>query len=119
MADYRLADLRLHLEGAGSAVEEKMRDYRCRESGRADICVTVTAEMKQRERMLEGPGFPNDYLESIAVYRAFCEQALRFDVMFFHASALARNGEAFLFSGPSGSGKSTHTQMWEKHSGLK
>lgn len=114
MAKYKLADLLLQVDGAGEATENEMKKYRCETERRADIFVTVTPEMKRRERALHGDGFSEEYLESIAVYRAFCEQALRYDVMFFHASAIVKDGEAFLFSGPSGAGKSSHTQMWKK-----
>ena len=35
----------------------------------------------------------DNYLECMAVYRAFCEKALCCDVLFFHASAVALDGE--------------------------
>ncbi|MGN0362219.1 MAG: hypothetical protein ACI4ET_05195 [Bilifractor sp.] len=116
MIVYRLADLTVGVEGAGSYTRDLMKDYENKEPirGLPQIRITLTPEMVRRERELEGDGFSADYLESIAVYRAFCEQALAFDVFFFHASAVAKDGEAYLFSGPSGVGKSTHAAMWRK-----
>lgn len=38
---------------------------------------------------------------------------LKHNGMMLHASAVALDGKAYLFSGPSGMGKSTHTKLWE------
>lgn len=115
MAFFRLADLIVQVEGASDTTQREMQDYRISQlpaGRRPDIQIRVTPSMTARERRLEGGGFSDSYLESIAVYRAFCEQALKYDVMFFHASAVGKGGLAYLFTGPSGSGKSTQAQMW-------
>jgi hypothetical protein len=39
--------------------------------------------------------------------------------MMLHASAIAYEGRAYLFSGPSGVGKSTHTRLWKETFGDK
>lgn len=44
----------------------------------------------------------------------FYGHLLRFDGMLLHASAVALDGRAYLFSGPSGMGKSTHTRLWQQ-----
>ena len=44
----------------------------------------------------------------------FYVRLLKFGGMMLHASAVALNGKAYLFSGPSGMGKSTHTRLWEQ-----
>ena len=36
---------------------------------------------------------------------------------YLHASAVAKDGKAFLFSGRSGEGKSTHTRLWQQEFG--
>lgn len=122
MTEYRLADLTVGIdtEEAGRAIsahiKEQMKAYECADGagGRPQISVHLTKGMIEEERRIQGPQFPVEYLASIAVYRAFCEQALSFDTLFFHSSAVALDGEAFLFSGPSGSGKSTHAAMWKE-----
>ena len=116
MPMYRLADLIVSVEGAGEYTLKQMEDYRCTSPVKIvpQIRVEVTKAMTLRERALEGDGFSDEYLECIAVYRAYCEQALLHDVLFFHASALAKDGGAYLFAGKSGAGKSTHTRMWRE-----
>lgn len=42
----------------------------------------------------------------------FYRELLRFDGLMLHASAVALDGKAYLFSGPCGVGKSTHTKLW-------
>lgn len=122
MRIYRLADLTVGVdtEPAGrqisESIQKQMKPYEAAEhvKGRPQICVTLTPEMIAEERRIEGEGFPVTYLASVAVYRAFCEQALYQDVLFFHSAAVAMDGAAYLFSGPSGAGKSTHASMWKK-----
>lgn len=43
----------------------------------------------------------------------FYTQLLKFNGLMLHASAVAMNGNAYLFSGPCGRGKSTHTRLWQ------
>ena len=113
---YMLAGLRFGVEGASEYTRDLMAPYLDRSGSAAAplIRTEVTPLLVQQERQRQGGGFSEDYLESIAVYRSFCEQALRFDVLFFHASAAAKDGEAFLFSGPSGAGKTTHAALWRQ-----
>lgn len=47
----------------------------------------------------------------------FYGHLLRFQGMLLHASAVAMDGMAYLFSGPSGMGKSTHTRLWQQQFG--
>ncbi len=46
---------------------------------------------------------------------AYSQAILYHDALAFHASAVSRNGEAFLFMGRSGTGKSTHSALWLRH----
>lgn len=44
----------------------------------------------------------------------FYWRLLRFSGLMLHASAVAMEGRAYLFSGPCGMGKSTHTGLWRQ-----
>lgn len=53
--------------------------------------------------------------ESLAYMEAayqFYMQLLNYEGFYLHASAVVRDGKAYLFSGPCGTGKSTHTRLW-------
>ena len=53
-------------------------------------------------------------LESLAVYRKISEIMVEHDTFLFHCSAVALDGQAYLFTAPSGTGKSTHTRLWRE-----
>lgn len=68
-----------------------------------------------REAMLEGHTpeyFPDSYLETLAVYRKIALRMPDYDTWLMHGSAVAVDGEAYLFTAPSGTGKTTHTRLW-------
>ena len=44
----------------------------------------------------------------------FYRELLQFSGMYVHASAVALDNHAYLFSGPCGMGKSTHTRLWQQ-----
>ena len=84
-----------------------------------------------REYLYEGPEKPEIIIKSEqfnpnrwpgASYEALCYMdsgtnfygnLLRFHGMMLHASAVAKDGRAYLFSAPPGTGKSTHTRLWQ------
>lgn len=58
---------------------------------------------------------PSDpYIETLAVYRRIAEKMPFYDTVLFHGSALAVDGEAYLFTAKSGTGKSTHARLWRE-----
>ena len=57
------------------------------------------------------------YLEKLAVYRKIAERLPDYGACLFHGSAVAVDGEAYLFTARSGTGKSTHTRLWREHFG--
>ena len=57
---------------------------------------------------------PDAYLEALAVYRRIAERMPEYDTILFHGSAIAVDGQAYLFTGKSGLGKSTHTRLWRE-----
>ena len=57
------------------------------------------------------------YLETLALHRKVSESLTEFNTVLFHGSAIAVDGEVYLFTAPSGTGKSTHTRLWREHFG--
>ena len=79
--------------------------------------ITFEREKSAKEDLLEGipvRQFPDEYLETLAVYRKICTKLLERDTLLFHGSAIAVDGEAYLFTAKSGTGKSTHTALWRQ-----
>ena len=78
------------------------------------------SEKTNREATAEGlptPDYHPAYLETLAVYRKIAKEMLGYDTILFHGSAIAVDGEGFLFTATSGTGKSTHTRLWREHFG--
>lgn len=67
-----------------------------------DAASQVVARLSEEER------------EYICCSAAFSRGIVEHGRFFLHASAVAYQGEAYLFSAPSGTGKSTHTGLWRK-----
>ena len=60
----------------------------------------------------DGGPFAPGYCEGLCLYRKICHQLSRYDAFLMHASAVAVDGEAYVFAAPSGTGKTTHTRLW-------
>lgn len=58
--------------------------------------------------------FTDPFLERTAIQRAFAEHLLLQDTLLLHGSAVAVDGEGYLFMARSGTGKSTHTRLWRE-----
>lgn len=58
--------------------------------------------------------FTDPFLERQAIQRAFARFLFPFRILPVHGSALAVDGEGFLFTAHSGTGKSTHARLWKQ-----
>ena len=97
-------------------------DYRA--AGEQDFAVETTRRDIEREReksagedRAEGRRvrhFPDWYLEELAVFRKIAEKMPEYDTFLFHSSAIAVDGEGYLFTARSGTGKSTHARLWRE-----
>lgn len=122
-----MAEFRIKIAGKVAAVSslfESTRDY-CRAyltEEAADFAVAVTREdlaFEQEEYIREAKEegiririFPDPFLERSAIQRKVAEQLFEEDVLLFHGSAVAVDGEGYLFTAKCGTGKSTHTRLW-------
>lgn len=61
--------------------------------------------------------FTDDYLETLAVYRKIANRLIDYNILLFHGSVVALDGQGYLFTAKSGTGKSTHTRLWMQQFG--
>ena len=119
---YRIADKCIEIasihpkvhEYCGAYADTVPADYSV-EIRQADI--DFEREKSAREDELEGipvRRFSDEYLETLAVYRRIAERMPDYDTILFHGSAIAVDGQAYLFTAKSGTGKSTHTRLWRE-----
>ena len=58
--------------------------------------------------------FTDPFLERASIQRRFAEFLLDHDTLLLHGSAIALDGQGYLFTADSGTGKSTHTRLWRE-----
>lgn len=117
---YRIAEKNIEINSLYAEVHSLCADYL---TGAApDFTVLITQEDIDRERQkyvretvsagLPVKRFPDSYLETLAVYRKIADKMPSYNTVLFHGSAIAVDGQAYLFTAKSGTGKSTHTRLW-------
>ncbi len=121
----RIADLTIRISPATEDMKTFCRDYLASDDDVPDITVTVTDEdiayertAAEKEAAIEGnpvPKLTRDLLARTAYYRKIAETLPDYDACVIHASAVAVDGSAFLFTAKSGTGKTTHTHLWQKN----
>ena len=90
----------------------------------AEAAIVLTAEdiafervKSAREDELEGipvRQFSDSYLETLALLRKVTNLLYQRNTLLFHGSAIAVDGQCYLFTAKSGTGKSTHTRLWRQ-----
>lgn len=105
---YKIAGLTVEMDTFGRAAEQA-RAYLTEDSGTPDIVITNNAQKMQSKH----PSLSLDESEYVFTCFNFYFKLLDFDGMMLHASAVVKDGFAFLFSAASGTGKSTHTELWQ------
>ncbi|MBR5094614.1 MAG: hypothetical protein IK095_05925 [Oscillospiraceae bacterium] len=117
-----LAGIPLRIRPVHPGLRAFLRDYLSEAEPRFTICMTeedIDRELEQDRRSRAEEGLPplevsRQYLERLALYRKLAERILWEDVLLFHGSAVAVDGQAYLFTARSGTGKSTHTRLWRQ-----
>ena len=100
----KIADLLVEVPDAGG-MAPRCRNY---ENVSADILICA-----DRYKYDKYPALRQDVVAYMESGWQFYRALLNFDGLYLHASAIKRDGRAYLFSGPSGMGKSTHTRLWQ------
>lgn len=118
----KLADIPVKIRAIRPEMLQFLRDYLTDEE--AELCIETRQEDIERERVMSAKtraaeGLPqaacsDAYLETLAVYRKLAEALVEREILLFHGSVVAVDGEAYLFTAKSGTGKSTHTRLWRE-----
>ena len=105
---YRIAGLLVQMETFGRTLDQAAA-YRA-EEGTPDVVISSYPEALHKAQ----PHLSLEACEYLSTGSSFYRQLLSFDGMLIHASAVVKDGFAYLFSAPCGTGKSTHTNLWRE-----
>ena len=111
MAKYKIAGVVFEFNAKTKGAQKMLDEYVY--SGDKPACFTFCATeddiAHERVGLIDSPSW---YLESLALFRKLCEYVIdNHNGIIFHASTIAIEGKAYLFTAPSGTGKSTHVAM--------
>ena len=113
---YNIAGLRVAMECSGATLKKRGEPYLTDAGSPADIILDLQEERIARVRW-KNPRLTPDELEYILSGFAFAWALPDFSGFCLHASAVALENRAVLFSAPCGTGKSTHTALWQQYFG--
>lgn len=118
----RLADRDISVSANYPTTKKFCRNYLLDEApSKVDAEVTISFEDIEMEKEVAENANLNwvtdKYLETLVLHRKVSEALTRFNTVLFHGSAIAVDGEVYLFTAPSGTGKSTHTRLWREYFG--
>lgn len=125
--NIKLADVPIGISALYNSTKLFCREYLTDEKPACKVCVEYSDIVFEKEKSAmqdERNGvsvrrFSDNYLETLAVYRKIAEELTDWGILLFHGSAVAVDGEAYLFTAKSGVGKSTHTRIWRETFGSR
>jgi hypothetical protein len=116
MNTYKIAELMLNMKVKGKILHNQSSRYLTDKRALSDLTIDLEdayLEAKQKENS----HLSIDECEYIWTGSEFYTKLLDFNGFMLHASAVAVDDRAYLFSAKSGTGKSTHTELWQKYFG--
>lgn len=113
MGIYEFAGCVVSYEPIYGLLRRRMEPYRSKTQKRPDIVLGGPKE--DYEKLKEQyPHLTAEVCEYSFAGAEFYMKLLKHQGFMIHASAVEKEGKAYLFSAPSGTGKSTHAQLWQE-----
>ncbi|MBQ7596387.1 MAG: hypothetical protein IJU45_06960 [Clostridia bacterium] len=113
MSVYNIAEINVAYDCHFPLLFERSEKYKAADSVEPEFRLTLTEEYFESRRQ-RSPNTTDDIFEYMGMGTQFYKALLAKEGMMLHASAVAVDGFAYLFSAPCGTGKSTHTLQWQK-----
>ncbi len=112
MGVYTIAGIPVEYDCHHALLRDRSEKYKTPDAQPAFRLALSEAFMNERRRLYPETG--DDVFEYMGIGTRFYKALLEREGMMLHASAVALDGRAYLFSAPCRTGKSTHTQQWIK-----
>ena len=115
----RIADLNVLMHCKTQFMVRRLDKYVYDFDGAADVEIDISLEQLE-QYCIKYPNMNTDMAEYMLSGSVFYVQLYRkYNGLMIHASAIAMDGEGYLFSANSGTGKSTHAEQWYKTFGAR
>lgn len=122
---FNTAEQNFYIDPNFEKIRRYCKGFICEPRGDAyDVSVTIDELEAERDGAVaaaKAENRPVDFsralLEILAVHRKVSDRMPDHDAFLFHASAVAVDGQAYVFAAKSGTGKSTHTALWRRKFG--
>ena len=109
---FEIAGLKVAMDCKDGMLYERSRAYLAKDqNAEPDFSIVLPDEILEKKHKLL-PTLTLDECYYVYMGEGFYHKILNFDGMLLHASAIEKDGSAYLFSARSGTGKSTHTHLW-------
>lgn len=122
MGKYKIADMKIIMENSGDKTERRAKKYLYDYEGEPDFKLRIEENQfpDLYEKHLERSQYSREqYTMQNFIHSfygtGFAHKILEHNGCVLHSSAVAVDGNAYLFSAHSGTGKSTHTSLWLDH----
>lgn len=119
MGKYKIADMNIVIENSGDKTEQRAEKYLYDYDGEPDFKLRLEENQIHYlyEKYLEKHKYTEDEFSLLDFMHGFygtgfSHKILEHNGCVLHSSAVAVDGNAYLFSAHSGTGKSTHTSLW-------
>jgi len=113
---YKIAGIILNMQAGGDILVRQSLPYLTDSTRPVDFTIALGDDFLLQKQQ-ENPHLSLDECEYIWTGADFYRRLLGYDGLMLHASAVAYEGYAYLFSAPCGTGKSTHARQWQEHFG--
>lgn len=113
MSVYNIAGIDVEYDCNFPLLCQRSEKYKAAGNVEPEFRLTLTEEYYEMRRQ-RSPDTSDEVFEYMGTGTQFYKALLAKDGMMLHASAVAVDGYAYLFSAPCGTGKSTHTMQWQK-----
>lgn len=123
---YRIAEHNIGIESQFPVVHRFCAAYRT--EGVPELTLSVTAEeLEEDQRSLRAASpseaepwrFTPEYSALSLLYKKLAERLPFWNMVVLHGSAIAVDGQCYVFCAKSGTGKSTHTRLWRELLGAR
>lgn len=113
MPVYMIAGIAVEYDGNYDILIERSKKYIADKNTYPLLTIEKNPQFIDKLKKLY-PNLNDADCEYLAMGALFNQKILDYGGIMLHSSAIAVDGNAYLFSAPCGTGKSTHTQMWQK-----